>query len=104
VTRYGGVILRGALGVVFFWFGALMFFPSLGPAQTLAVATIDALASASCPGTPASCCSRALECAIGLGPISGRLMRLTPLLLAFRMVGAASPLLLLPGEVFADFP
>jgi hypothetical protein len=31
-------------------------------------------------------------------------MRLTPLLLAFRMVGAASPLLLLPGEVFADFP
>ncbi len=45
MARYGGVILRVALGVVFFWFGALMFFPSLGPAQTLAVATIDALAS-----------------------------------------------------------
>ena len=45
-----------------------------------------------------------LECAIGLGLISGRPMRLTLLLLAFQMVGAASPLVLFPGEAFTAFP
>ena len=45
-----------------------------------------------------------LECAIGLGLISGRFMRLTLLLLAFQMVGAASPLFLFPAEVFTRFP
>jgi uncharacterized membrane protein YphA (DoxX/SURF4 family) len=45
-----------------------------------------------------------LECAIGLGLVSGRFMRVTLLLLAFQMVGAASPLLLFPGEVFTQFP
>ena len=45
-----------------------------------------------------------LECAIGLGLVSGRFMRVTLLLLAFQMVGAASPLLLFPGEVFTQLP
>src|ERR671920_2162371 len=58
VARYGIVILRVALGVVFFWFGVL-------------------------------------KC---------KFMRLTLLLLAFQMFGAASPLLLFPGEVFTQLP
>ena len=58
MARYGIVILRVALGVVFFWFGVL-------------------------------------KC---------KFMRLTLLVLAFQMVGAASPLLLFPGEVFTQFP
>ena len=45
-----------------------------------------------------------LQCAIGLGLISGKFVRPTLLLLAFQMVGAASPLLLFPGEVFNAFP
>lgn len=42
-----------------------------------------------------------LECAIGLGLISGKFMRLTLALLAFQMVGAVSPLLFFSGELFA---
>lgn len=104
MARYGVVTLRVALGVVFLWFGVLKFFPDLSPAQTLAVKTIDVLTFGLMPGTVSLVLLATLECAIGLGLISGRLMRLTLLLLAFQMVGAASPLLLFPGEVFNAFP
>ena len=104
MARYGVVILRVALGMVFFWFGILKFFPGLSPAQTLAVKTIDLLTFGLVPGGASLVLLAVLECAIGLGLISGKLMRLTLLLLAFQMVGAASPLVLFPGEVFAAFP
>ena len=104
MARYGVVILRVALGVVFFWFGILKFFPGLSPAQTLAVDTIDLLTFGLVPGGVSLILLATLECAIGLGLISGRLMRLTLLLLLFQMVGAASPLVLFPGEVFTVFP
>jgi hypothetical protein len=45
-----------------------------------------------------------MSTAVGLGLISGKFMRLTLLLLAFQMIGAASPLLLFPGAVFMQFP
>jgi uncharacterized membrane protein YphA (DoxX/SURF4 family) len=104
MARYGVVTLRVALGVVFLWFGALKFLPNLSPAQTLAVQTIDVLTFGLVPGAVSLVLLATLECAIGLGLISGRFMRPTLLLLAFQMVGAASPLLLFPGEVFNAFP
>jgi len=104
MARHGVVILRVALGVVFLWFGVLKFFPGLSPAQTLATKTIDLLTFGLIPADMSLVLLATLECAIGLGLISGRLMRLTLLLLAFQMVGAASPLLLFPGEVFNASP
>jgi uncharacterized membrane protein YphA (DoxX/SURF4 family) len=104
MARYGVVTLRVTLGIVFFWFGVLKFFPGLSPAQTLAVKTIDALTVGLLPAGVSLALLATLECAIGLGLISGKFMRLTLLLLAFQMVGAASPLVLVPGEVFAQFP
>ena len=82
----------------------MKFFPNLSPAQTLAVQTIDVFTFGLMPGAVSLVLLATLECAIGLGLISGRLMRPTLLLLAFQMVGAASPLLLFPGEVFTAFP
>ena len=84
--------------------GYAKFFPNLSPAQTLAVDTIDVLTFGPLPGGVSLVLLATLECAIGLGLISGKLMRPTLLLLAFQMVGAASPLLLFPGEVFTAFP
>ena len=104
MARYGVVTLRVALGLVFLWFGVLKFFPGLSPAQTLALKTIDLLTFGLIPAGVSLVLLAALECAIGLGLISGRFMRPTLLLLAFQMVGAASPLLLFPGEVFTAFP
>src|SRR5215217_887389 len=100
MARYGGV----TLGIVFFWFGVLKFFPGLSPAQTLAVETIDALAFGLLPASISLVLLALLECTIGLGLISGKFIRLTLLLLAFQMVGAATPLFLFPGEVFTQFP
>ena len=104
MARYRVVTLRVALGVVFLGFGVLQFFPGLSPAQTLALKTIDLLTFGVIPAAVSLVLLATLECAIGLGLISGRLMRLTLLLLAFQMVGAASPLLLFPGEMFNAFP
>ena len=104
MARYGVVTLRVALGGIFFWFGVLKFFPGLSPAQGLAVQTIDLLTFGLVPGGVSLVLLATLECVIGLGLISGRAMRLTLLLLAFQMVGAASPLVLFPGEVFTAFP
>jgi hypothetical protein len=39
-----------------------------------------------------------------LDPMDARLARLTLLLLAFQMIGAASPLSLFPGEAFTQWP
>jgi uncharacterized membrane protein YphA (DoxX/SURF4 family) len=104
MARYGVVTLRVTLGIVFFWFGVLKFFPGLSPAQTLAVETVDALAFGLLPASISLVLLALLECTIGLGLISGKFIRLTLLLLAFQMVGAATPLFLFPGEVFTQFP
>jgi len=104
MARYGVLTLRVTLGIVFLWFGMLKFFPGLSPAQTLAVKTIDVLAFGLLPSSVGLVLLALLECAIGLGLISGKFIRLTLLLLAFQMVGAASPLFLFPAEVFTQFP
>ena len=104
MARHGVSILRVALGLVFLWFGALKFAPGLSPAQTLALKTIDALTFGLAPADLSLALLAALECAIGVGLISGRFMRLTLFGLAFQMVGAASPLFLFPAEVFTAFP
>jgi uncharacterized membrane protein YphA (DoxX/SURF4 family) len=43
MAEYGVVVLRISLGIVFFWFGVLKFFPGLSPAQDLAMRTIGLL-------------------------------------------------------------
>ena len=43
MAAHGLTLLRFALGIVFFWFGALKLFPGVSPAETLAGRTIEAL-------------------------------------------------------------
>lgn len=99
MARYGLIILRIGLGVVFFWFGALKLFPGLSPAEDLVRNTtyfvnpdlfIPVLAL--------------WEMAIGLGLIFGIFMRLTLLLLFLQMPGTALPLVVLPEVVWTAFP
>ncbi|WP_207890311.1 DoxX family protein [Rubrobacter taiwanensis] len=104
LSRYSLTILRVGLGVVFLWFGALKFFPGLSPAQELAVRTIETLTLGLIPAGTGLMLLAALECAIGVLLIWGRFMRFTLLLLLFQMFGAASPLVLFPGEAFNVFP
>ncbi len=104
LARYSLTFLRLGMGVVFLWFGALKFFPSLSPAEDLAVRTIDVLTWGLLPATVSLPILASLESLIGLGFLTGRSMRLTLALLAFQMAGALSPLVLFRGDVFYQFP
>lgn len=99
MARYGLILMRIGLGVIFLWFGALKLVPGLSPAEELVRNTtyfvnpdwfIPVLAI--------------WEMAIGLGLIFGIFMRLTLLLLFLQMPGTALPLFVLPEVVWTQFP
>ena len=95
----GITFLRIGLGVVFFWFGALKFFPGLSPAEGLVRNTIYFF------NPDIFIVILALwEVLIGVGLMTGKFMRITLLLLFLQMPGTALPLLILPEVVWNVFP
>jgi uncharacterized membrane protein YkgB len=104
MARYSIPILRVSLGITFFWFGLLKFFPGLSPAQELAGATIEKLTYGLVNPHISVPILAAWEAAIGLGLISGRFLRVTLFLLFAQMLGAMTPLILFPRETFTHFP
>ena len=104
MARYGVLLLRTSLGVVFFWFGVLKFFPGLSPAQDLAARTISVLTFGLVPASVSVPVLAGWECLIGLGLITGRFMRATLALLWLQMLGTITPLFFFPGEVFTRLP
>src|SRR3990172_9115307 len=81
MARYGILLLRISVGIVFFWFGVLKFFPGVSPAEQLATRTISLLTFGLIPPGVSIVVLAAWECAIGLGLIAGVFMRATLLLL-----------------------
>lgn len=104
MAKYGVVLLRVSLGIVFFWFGVLKFFPSLSPAQELATRTIEVLSFGLVKPSLSLPILALWECLIGLGLISGKFLRATILLLLLQMLGTVTPLVLFPNESFTQFP
>ncbi len=99
MARYGLILLRVSVGIVFFWFGALKLIPGASPAE--------GLIRESLPFLPMNLFIPFLavwEMAIGLGFISGKFMRAAILLMFLQMGGAASPIILNPDAVFVNFP
>jgi uncharacterized membrane protein YkgB len=99
MARYGLLVMRVGLGVVFFWFGALKLVPGLSPAEELVRHTIYFVDPDLFLPVLAI-----WEMLIGLGLISGKFMRLTLLLLFLQMPGTALPLLILPEVCWTAFP
>jgi uncharacterized membrane protein YphA (DoxX/SURF4 family) len=104
MASHGVTLLRISLGVVFFWFGALKFFPGLSPAQELATRTISSLTMGAVPPRAALVILAVWESLIGLGLIFGVAMRVTLLLLFVQMLGTITPLVLYPFDTFYRFP
>jgi len=104
MARYGIVILRVGLGLIFVWFGALKFFPSLSPAEELATATISRLTFGLVPPEVSLPVLAAWEVLIGVGLVTGRFLRITLLLLFLQMLGTVMPVFLFPDQVFTAFP
>jgi uncharacterized membrane protein YkgB len=104
MARYGLDLLRLSLGIVFFWFGVLKFFPGMSPAQELAARTIHLLTFGLMPSSVALPILAAWECLIGIGLIFGLYMRATLLLLFLQMMGTVSPIFFFPHEIFTAVP
>jgi uncharacterized membrane protein YkgB len=98
------VLLRISVGIVFFWFGVLKFFPALSPAEDLAGRTIGALTFGLIAPAVSVPVLAAWECAIGIGLITGRFLRGTLILMFVHMSGTVTPLILFPHETWARFP
>lgn len=99
MSLYGLLVLRIGLGIVFFWFGLLKFFPGLSPAEELVRNTIYFINPDLFLPVLA-----AWETLIGIGLIWGKYMRLTLLLLFLQMPGTALPIFILPDVVWTHFP
>jgi uncharacterized membrane protein YphA (DoxX/SURF4 family) len=104
MAEHGLTLLRLALGVVFFWFGVLKFFPGASPAEELAGRTIETLTFGFIPEDVALRILAVWEVAIGIGLFLGRWMRAVLLLLFVQMLGTITPLFLFPSETFTIFP
>jgi uncharacterized membrane protein YphA (DoxX/SURF4 family) len=104
MARYGIKFLRVSLGVVFFWFGVLKFFPGLSPAQELATRTLGLLTFGLLTPKVSLLLLALWECLIGLGLIFRVFMRATLLLLFVQMLGTLTPVFFFPHEVFTRIP
>ncbi|MGN8224771.1 DoxX family membrane protein [Gracilimonas sp. BCB1] len=99
MARYGLITLRVGLGIIFFWFGMLKFFPGLSPAEGLVRNTVYFMDPDLFIPILAG-----WEVLIGLGLIIGKYMRTTLFLLFLQMPGTVLPLFILPEVVWTTFP
>lgn len=104
MARYGITLLRISIGIVFFWFGILKFFPDLSPAEDLAARTIETLTFGIVTPNLSLPLLAGWEVLIGLGLLTGKFMRITLLLLFVQMIGTITPIFLFPDETFTRFP
>lgn len=101
LVRHSVAALRLSIGLVFFAFGVLKYFPGVSPAQNLAETTTHILLFGLIPGNVAIILTATLECTIGLLLMVGRGLRVAFYLLVVELLGILSPIVLLPGRLFA---
>jgi uncharacterized membrane protein YkgB len=104
VAEHGVTVLRISVGIVFFWFGVLKFFPTLSPAEDLAARTIAALSFGIVKPAVSVPVLAAWECLIGLSLITGQFVRVALLTMFGHMLGTITPLILFPHETWTRVP
>ncbi|HSV87438.1 MAG TPA: DoxX family membrane protein [Bacteroidales bacterium] len=104
MAKYGILLLRLSMGVIFFWFGFQKFFPGISSAESIATRTIEVV-TFNLINEPFSMPLLATwEVLIGLGFLTGRFIRVTSLLLFLQMIGTFAPLFVFPKETFFIVP
>ena len=104
MARHGVDVVRIALGVIFFWFGVLKFFPGVSSEEAIATRTIGVLSFGLLTPNVSRVLLATWECAIGLGLLSHKALRITLLLLFAQMLGTLLPLVIFPAETFVRIP
>ena len=103
-SKFSFHIMRLALGLVYFHFGMLKFFPDLSPAEMLASQTIMRLTSGWLDASQALFYLAILECAVGLAMLFNVCMRAAFVLFLIHMIGTFAPLFVLPELTFKISP
>ena len=104
MARHGITLLRWSIGLIFIWFGALKLFPGMSPADQIATETTMRLTFGVLSEDLARFALACLELGIGIGLVTGRLLRVTLLLLFAQMAGTLTPLIIFPDQIWSDFP
>lgn len=102
--RLGPPALRISIGIVFLWFGVLKFFPSVSPAEEIAVETLTRLTLGLVPGRALMLGLAVFETTIGACFVAGAYRKFAVPLLAAHMLGTALPFLMFPGQLFDHNP
>ena len=103
-AEHGLTLLRIGIGVIFFWFGLLKFFPGVSEAEGLATETIHLLSFGLVSPALSLPILAAWEVLIGVLFLFGIWMRFAVPLLLLQMVGTVTPLFLLPELCFQSVP
>jgi uncharacterized membrane protein YphA (DoxX/SURF4 family) len=104
MAQYGITLLRWSIGLIFIWFGALKLVPDMSPADQIATETTMKLTFGLLSENVARFALACLELAIGIGLLTGRLLRAVLLALFAQMAGTLTPLLIFPDRIWSDFP
>ena len=104
MAKNGVFLLRMSIGIIFFWFGILKFFPGLSPAENIAVETIKVVSFNLFSDRLILIGLASLEMLIGIGLIFRIFLRETLLLLFIQMIGTFLPVFLFPDQVFNKMP
>jgi uncharacterized membrane protein YphA (DoxX/SURF4 family) len=104
MAQHGITLLRWSIGLIFIWFGALKLVPGMSPADQIATDTTMTLTFGLLSEDVARLALAGLELVIGLGLLTGRLLRVTLLLLFAQMAGTLTPLVISPDQIWSDFP
>ena len=102
--RHGPIALRVSIGVVFLWFGVLKFFPSVSPAETIAIETLTTLTLGLVPARVLMFGLAAFETTIGVCFVAGVYRKVALPLLIAHMLGTGLPFLMFPGQLFDHHP
>ncbi|MCT7569169.1 DoxX family membrane protein [Aliarcobacter butzleri] len=97
-------LMRLSLGIIFVWYGMLKFFPTLSPAEDLAIKTIDIMFFHLIDGSLSIKLLAILEVAIGIGFLSGNYTKLVTIIFLGHMLCTFAPLFILPELSFTHAP
>ena len=103
MNRYGVVLMRIGMAIVFIWFGALKPF-GLSPANELVDATITTMTWGVIPASLFIPVLGWWEVAIGVCFLYRPLVRVALILLVIQLPGTMLPLVLLPEVCFTQIP
>lgn len=100
LKRFMGI----AIGVSYFWFGMLKFFPGMSPAEALVIETVNSLFFGLIPNSISIYLVASWEVLLGLMLFSGLKRKFAAISVLVHMAFTFTPLVLLPDQFFNGFP